>query len=242
MRYCIRCGNALSAGASFCHSCGAALKALVPETDETPVAVPVVETVFEVPAAEPVVETVEEPVVEPVTEEPAAEPVTEEPVPVVIPAHSDKDVLDERAFLDQTHRLLRWERKAWSISGKVFLIMGIVFAALFFLLGILMIAVNEGGDVAAFGAFFFTYALVFGCMFIAIGVINIITAGKIPQYTDTLYRDFRAAHTRCNSIGMIVFGYFFNTIALVFYVINFVRMKTNKAICKRILTRQGFPN
>ena len=234
MRYCIRCGNALSAGASFCHSCGAALKALVPETDETPVAAPaaapVVETVFEAPAAEPVVE----PVIE--------EPVAEEPVPVVIPTHSDKDVLDEKAFLDQTHRLLRWERKAWSISGKVFLIVGIVFAALFFLLGILMIALSEGSEVAAFGAVFFTYALVFGCMFVAVGIVNLKAAGKIPQYTDTLYRDFRAAHKRCNSIGMIVFGYFFNTIALVFYVINFVRMKTNKAMAQRILTRQGFTN
>lgn len=238
MRYCSRCGNALSVGASFCHSCGASLKALVPETDETPVAVPaaepVVETVFEEPAAEPVVE--------PIAEEPAAEPVTEEPV--VIPVNCDQDVRDEKAFLDQTHRLLRWERKAWSIAGKVYLISGIVIAALCFLMGIMVLAVSEGDEVGvAVGIIMlFMYGLIFGGMFIAVGVINIITAGKIPQYTDTLYKDFRAAHKRCNSIGMIVFGYFFNTIALVFYIINFVRMKCNKAVCKRILTRQGFPS
>lgn len=239
MRYCSRCGNALSVGASFCHSCGASLKTLVPEADETPVAVP---------AAEPVVETVSEepaPVMEePIAEEPTPAPAAEDPAPTVTPVNCDQDVRAEKAFLDQTHRLLRWERKAWSIAGKVYLIMGIVYAALFFLMGVLALAMSEGDEVGmAIGSvMIFLYCIVFGGLFIAIGVINIITAGKMPQYTDTLYKDFRAAHKRCNSIGMIIFGYFFNTIALVFYVINFVRMKCNKALCKRILARQGFPN
>lgn len=229
MRYCSHCGNALSVGASFCHSCGAPLKAFVPEADETPAAAPAAEDI----AAEPVVETVfEEPAAEPVFEEPAPEP-----EPVVIPAPSDKDIREEREFLEMTHRLLRWERKAWSIAGKVFLITGIIFAALFFLLGVIFLATGEG--IAVVGGVFFVYCLIFGGMFIAIGIVNIMAAGKIPQYTDTLYKDFRAANNRCNSIGMIVFGYFFNTIALVFHVINFVRMKTNKPMIDRILTRQG---
>ena len=77
-------------------------------------------------------------------------------------------------------------------------------------------------------------------------MLNIVLVEpEIPQNcgniarTCALYKDFRAAHKRCNSIGMIIFGYFFNTIALVFYVINFVRMKSNKAMAERILTRQG---
>lgn len=234
MRYCCHCGNPLSVGASFCHSCGAPLKALVPEADEAPVAVPVaepvVETVFEEPAAAPITE---EPVVEPFPEEPVAEP-----DPVVIPARSQGEVFEEKAFLDQTHRLLRWERKAWSIAGKVYLITGIVFAALFFLFGIIFAATGE--DMAPFSAFFFTFALEFGIIFIAVGIVNIKAAGKIPQYTDTLYKDFRAAHKRCNSIGLIVVAYLFNQVALVFYVINFVRMKTNKEMANRVLTRQGF--
>ena len=209
MRYCSYCGQPLNPGSAFCHHCGAALKAVVPEADEIPVQ--------EIP----------------VQEEPAPEKI----VTIEAPASDEKAIAEEKAFLEQTHRLLRWERKAWSIAGKVFLIMGIIFAALFFLMGIIFLAVGE--DVAFLGAVFFVYALIVGCMFIAIGIINIIAAGKIPQYTDTLYKDFRAAHKRCNSIGMIVFGYFFNTIALVFYVINFVRMKSNKAMAERILTRQG---
>ena len=208
MRYCSYCGQPLEPGSAFCHHCGAALKAVVPEADE----IPVQET--------------------PVQEEPAPEKI----VTIEAPASDEKAIAEEKAFLEQTHRLLRWERKAWSIAGKVYLIMGIIGTALFFLFGVIILAV--GNDIAPVGGVFIYCAFIFA-MIIAIGIINIIAAGKIPQYTNTLYKDFRAAHKRCNSIGMIVFGYFFNTIALVFYLINFVRMKSNKAMAERILTRQG---
>ena len=164
-------------------------------------------------------------------------PHAETPAPVVIPAPNRDDVLEEKEFLEQTNRLLRWERKAWSITGKVTLILGIVFAALYFLLGIIFAAIGE--DMAGLSAVFFIYALFFGLMLIAMGIVNIKAADKIPQYTDTLFKDFRAAHKRCGSIGMIIFCYFFNSISLVFFVINFVRMKTNKDMINRILTRQG---
>lgn len=233
MRYCIHCGNPLNPGASFCHTCGAALKAVVPEADETPVAAPVVE---EAPQAEPMEVCAAEPVAEePIAEEPVVvvEPAVNEPV--VLPASYDKDIRDEKKFLDNTHKFLRWEKKAWSISGKVLLIVGIVFAALFFLLGIIL-AATESPEV---GIVFLMYALIYGVMFIGIGIVNIKAAGKIDQYTETLYKNFSLANNRCNSIGMIIFCYFFNNIALVFFVINFVRMKCNKAMRERILKRQG---
>lgn len=228
MRYCIHCGNPLNPGASFCHTCGAALKAVVPEADETPVATPTVE---EAPQAEPVEACAAEPVAEEpvVVEEPAANE------PVVLTAPYDKDIRDEKKFLDETHKFLRWEKKAWSIAGKVFLIVGIVFAALFFLLGIILAAT----DSPEAGVIMLVYALVYGVMIIAIGIVNIKAAGKIDQYTETLYKNFSLANKRCNSIGMIIFCYFFNNVALVFFVINFVRMKCNKAMRERILKRQG---
>jgi hypothetical protein len=232
MRYCSRCGNALSVGASFCHCCGAELKNLVPEAEEAPKVAAAAESVVEVAAA-----PVAEPVVESAVEAVAEDPAVEETAPVVVPQHNREELKEEKEFLDMTHRLLRWERKAWSISGKVHLIVGIVFAALFFLLGILYMAL--GDELIAFSIVFFAYSLIFGCLIIALGIVNLKAADKIPQYTDTLYKDFRAAHKRCGSIGMIIFGYFFNTIALVFYIINFVRMKSCKKRIDRILTRQG---
>ena len=218
MRYCSHCGNALTAGASFCHHCGAALKVFVPEPEET---IPVAEE-HKIPV-----------VTEPESEETASESTQDAP-----PAPNRKEIQEEKAFLDQTCRLLRWERKAWSICGKVFLIAGIVFAALFFLLGVILLSIGE--DAAIVGSIFFVYCLIFGSIFIAVGIVNLAAAGKIPQYTDTLYKDFRAANQRCNSIGIIVLCYFFNTISLVFHLINFIRMKTSKSMINRILTRQGF--
>lgn len=227
MRYCSHCGNPLSPGASFCHTCGVPLKAVVPAADETPVEAPIAE-VEDTPAIQ----------AEETVEVPAAEPAAAEPV--VLNTSYDQDILEEKKFLEETHKFLRWERKAWSISGKVLLIFGIVFGALFLLMGIVFAAQGIENEGLPMGIMFFLYALIYGVMFIGIGIVNLTAAGKIPQYTDTMYKDFRAAHQRCGSVGMIVFGYFFNTIALIFYVINFVRMKSNKAMIARILARQGF--
>lgn len=242
MRYCCRCGNALSVGAAFCHSCGAALKAFVPAADEAPVAAPAAEEAV-TPVVEAVFEehVVEEPVVEepaaeaPVIEEPAAGESQPEPDPVAV-GGQDQQIKQERDFLDQTHRLLRWEKKAWTIGGTVFLIMGIALAVILCLVGVIFSIVidNPGPAILLIYA-----ALVYGIVFIAVGIVNMKAAGKIPQYTDTLYKDFRAANKRCNSIGMIVFCYFFGSVPLVFFVINFVRMKCNKALIGRILARQG---
>ena len=230
MRYCCYCGNPLTPGSSFCHTCGAALKAVVPEADEAPVATPVAEE-----AVAPVVDEVAAPVAEipAVVEAPA-------PAPVVVEPNFDKDVQDEKKFLEDTHKFLRWERTALSIAGKVHLIMGIAFAALFAIIaiGIGTAAGMDEGAIAS-AAIFFMNALLYGSMFIGLGIVNLKAADKIPQYTDTMYKDFRAAHKRCTSIGMIVFNYFFNTIALVFFVINFARLKSNRAMCDRIMTRQG---
>lgn len=234
MRYCSRCGNALSVGASFCHCCGAELKNLVPEVEETPVAAPAIEPVVEV-AAEPVAE----PVVEPVVEEPAAE----ETAPVVIPQHNPEELKEEKEFLDMTHRLLRWERKAWSISGKFYLIMGIVFAAYFGLFGLIFTITGFATDTveaAVIGLVIaIAYGWIIGGLFIATGIICRTLVKKIPQYTDTLYKNFSATHKRCNSVGMIVLCAIVNTIPLPFYLINFIRMKRNQELADRILTRQG---
>ncbi len=151
------------------------------------------------------------------------------------------DAREEQEFLDTTHRLLRWERTAWSITGKVFLILGIVIAALYGLIGfIALFAVMDGDESAFFAAFMgLFYGIFLGGMFIAIGIVSRIACNKIPQYLDSMYTDFLPTRDRCGSIGMIVFTALFNEIALVFFIINFVRMKSCKNIINRILSRQA---
>ena len=150
------------------------------------------------------------------------------------------DLREEQEFLDTTHRLLRWERRAWNILGTYLFIGGIMIVALCSILGFmgLILAVegdNTGADTIALSAI---YGLA-GILYIGWGALHKIAAGKINQYIDNLYNDFKPTEDRCGSIGMIVFAYFFNSIALVFFIINFVRMKTNKSIIQRILSRQA---
>lgn len=143
----------------------------------------------------------------------------------------------EQEFLETTHRLLRWEQKAWSIASKVFTIVGIVFVACFLLLSLIGIGISDevGGFLAVF---FIMYALIFGGMFIAFGIISRKACQKLPQYIDTVYTDFSLTYNRCNSVGMLVFSVFFGVVSPIFFIINFVRMKSNRALIENILTNQ----
>lgn len=172
----------------------------------------------------------------------------EKPVPVsvptcVVPAISHEDLKrEEQEFLDMTHRLLRWERKAWNIAFKVFLILGIVYAVLFTLMGIIGIFVAAGGDAESGGmliGFGFVYAIAFGSMFIAYGIVSKVAGQKLPQYLDSLYTDFSIAYKRCSSVGMLIFCIFCGVVSTVFFIINFVRMKSCRGVIERIMRNQN---
>lgn len=151
--------------------------------------------------------------------------------------NSTANIGKEQAFLDRTHRMLRWEQKAWRISGIVFIVLGILYAVLFLLLGIVAAAVGSYTE-AALSVMFFVYAILFGGMFLAIGIVNMVSAKKINYYLNSLYRDFGPTDKRCGSVGMIVFSAFFSNIALVFFVINFAFMKSGKETIAQIMARQ----
>ena len=148
---------------------------------------------------------------------------------------------EEQAFLETTHRLLRWERKAWSIASKVFIISGIVFSAifmLFVLIGIIAAIDGEyfGGMLVGIG---FVYTVIFGGMFIGIGIVNKKAGEKLPQYIDTVHTDFSIAYKRCDNVGMLVFTILFGVVSPIFFIINFARMKSSRATIERIMMNQN---
>lgn len=146
-------------------------------------------------------------------------------------------ISEEQEFLDLTHRLLRWERTAWSIAGKAFLIVGIVFAALFSLLGFIMFAVGDYVT-ETLGVVYLLYGVLFGSMFIALGIVNRKAADKIPFYMNNLYTDFRYTYDRCGSVGMLVFSVILGAISPIFFIINFARMKANSKLIQQIIEHQ----
>lgn len=167
---------------------------------------------------------------------------TEIPVGAVSPVFSQELLAKERTFLETTHRLLRWELKAWSIASKAFIITGIVFAAvfmLFFVIGLVSVIVSNssGGEILIVMGIL--YAIIYGGMFIALGIISKKAGQKLPQYIDTVYTDFSLAYNRCGSIGMLVFTVLFGAVSPIFFIINFVRMKSNRAVVERIIKSQS---
>ena len=169
-------------------------------------------------------------VVEPVVETvPIATPVQAGPVTTNLSS-------EDNEFIENTRHLLRWEQKAWKITGIVFAIMGGLFGGLFLLFAIIFLAV--GDEMAVMGVVYFVYALIYGTMFLGLGIVQLVAAKKIPRYLNTIDNEFEATAKRCGSVGMIVFSAFFGYVPLVFFVINFARMKSCSKTVKHIIAFQ----
>lgn len=140
----------------------------------------------------------------------------------------------ENDFMEKTYRFIRWERKALSITGMTFLIFGIIYTSFC----LLMLFISAAAEAPAVFATLFLFYSMFGTYFIAYGVVNIIARNKADKYLDGTYPYANQAFSRCGSIGMIVFNAIFNNIALIFYVINFVRIKNSTETVESIKNRE----
>ena len=227
---CPYCGNVLQDGSRFCNVCGAAL-----------VQQPVMQ-----PAPQPVMQPVPQPVppVQPVVQPPVqpapVPPVQPMPQQMMQPASQSTNTTQETTeFVETTRRLLRWERKAWNIFGTVMTIFAIAYAALFFFIGFIFFCVGaaESAEFVPMGIMYFFYGIYFAALMLPLGIVSLACGKKIPQYLDSMDRDFYPTAKRCNNVGMLVLGYLFNSIALVFILINFIRMKANKRLVESITGR-----
>lgn len=188
------------------------------------------ENVYAVEYTEPVCESevAEEAVcTENVYEEtPAEAPVA---VPYAIPAASQSDTYtaastkeEQQACLDNIYARLKNERLCWKIFG--FALMG--YAVLFSILGI-------------FQPILFLYVAL---LYLPVSIISFKMIAKVDFYMNSLYTDCEETVKRCSSVGMIVFGALFNTVAMIFIIINFVNVKNNEKILKEIKYNQDVYN
>ena len=84
------------------------------------------------------------------------------------------------------------------------------------------VTILAGAAVIGVGAFY----IGMGAMVVAFGIVNLVMASKINKYR--LSEESTVKHA--GSVGSIVFAAFFNEIALVFAIINFVTAKKNRAV------------
>ena len=150
---------------------------------------------------------------------------------------------EEQAFLDQTHRILKYERTALRIVGILYL----VFGGIFLLFGGLTVA---GLSNLVFDPDTLTYVAALGSGLAALllflcaltllpaGIVNLVAAAKIAPLMQGLYADIRSAQGHFESVGWIVLEFFFNPFALILLVINLLRIKAEKSVVKRITQNQ----
>ena len=147
--------------------------------------------------------------------------------PVAPSQYTDDGAARRQKLLDNFSLRLKWELKAWSIAEKVWCIMGGAFLGISLLMMIIGFAnIGDPGMVAL--PMSFSYLFV-GATYLGIGIVNSVLKSKVRKYMEGLYYDCGPAVTRGESIGMIVFNALFNTVALVFYLINFITVKEHRS-------------
>lgn len=84
------------------------------------------------------------------------------------------------------------------------------------------VAILASAGVIAFSAFY----IIFGVVLLAVAIVNLVMASKVGKYRYSEVLTVKHA----GSVGSIVLAAFFNEIALVFVIINFVYAKRNRAV------------
>ncbi len=138
----------------------------------------------------------------------------------------------DKACLDQFYQFLKWERLSWKIFGIVWLVLSIVLAAcgLIIMVSGAMTGYSYRLDMAVIGIIY----LMLGLLYLPIAIVNKVMVKKTHDCMKMLYIEPKTVLARCGSVGMIVLAAFFNNVALIFIIINFVRTKTNKEAIDRL--------
>ena len=151
----------------------------------------------------------------------------------------DVAIAEEIAFLYDVRRFIKYERISWKISAIVFTVCAGIFALLGMLICIAGLSV--GGYGGYYLAFFGTIYLIFGAaMYTTIAVIGFVMIKKCDKYNEfvDIGADVEPTIKRAGDVGMIVFSALFNAIAMIFIIINFVRIKSHPYIVSRIINRR----
>lgn len=152
------------------------------------------------------------------------------------------DDTEQKNFLSSLYNMLKWERNFWLIFAIIYL----VGAVIFFLLALIFSTVgsleaielmsNEEEVAFAFVALlYFIFALF---LYLPITIVNFVMTKKARKYRDMINYDLNTVVKRCDSIGLIVLGALFNQPALIFIIINFVRVKCKKKLIDQIINKQ----
>ena len=148
--------------------------------------------------------------------------------------------------LEKMKKFLGLEHFGWKVGGIVILASAgiLVFLSLILIISGI-VTISRSGDATTGAAPMYVF-LVLGIVYFIMaliallpcGIISLMMIKKVEYYQSTLDTDISIARKRCTSIGMIVFCVLFNTLAAVFYIINFILTKKNAAEFDKIEAEQ----
>ncbi len=145
---------------------------------------------------------------------------------------------EERSCLDNLRSMLRGEYLAWCISTWVLLGFTVLLVLFFCLFSAVFSSYMEPG-LPELGLLFALFALYLLVLLTPCIVVGFVMTSRSRYYLAHVYDRPEEVLARCGHAGIIVLGAFFNTIALVFIIINFVRCKTRRQVFERILARRS---
>ncbi|MGN0452447.1 MAG: hypothetical protein ACI4GZ_01445 [Ruminococcus sp.] len=240
---CNKCGCALDEGVNFCNQCGAHVKIQEAQDVINVTATPVEEPK---PAAETPVNSAPEsgeqnPQQSSNPYEGAENTKQQNAAYYTAPQNDMPPTSGDKAYqqkcLNSLNLHLKHERLCWRISSFVFL----AFTAMFVGIGMLMILAGiVSGEFAP--AVMGIWYIIVSTVYIPITVVGFIMVKKVDGYRSKLYTDAGPAIERSSSVGMIVFGAIFNTIAMVFIILAFVLVKSNRETFDEIKRNQDAYN
>jgi len=149
----------------------------------------------------------------------------------------------DKNVLDTFKKLLGLEHFGWKFGAIMVLICSVIFIIVSIVCIVLGASVPQGQtsvDLVGVGG------IVMGVVYLCVSLTALLPAAiicfimikKVEYYQSTIDTDINIARKRCTSVGMMVFCILFNTIAAVFFIINFVKTKNNAEAFDRIAERQ----
>lgn len=151
------------------------------------------------------------------------------------------DFEQEQKCLDTIVRMTKYQSVAYRISAIVLTVFAAIYNLIFFGIGLTFIFIGET-ELVALSLVYFMIVLFYTIAMLPILIFNFVMANKTASYYKNAYQDCTLAVNHLGHVGSIVIAALFNTIALVFEIIGFVEVKTNKDVIERIKMRQGVSN
>jgi len=217
MKYCVQCGNQMNDSDVFCMHCG---KKSIPMQAPSPEALPLHSQNQGIEETDPFE--------------------AEQDIPLYVNtvyeyAEYDPYIAEEKEFIDSYVKLLNTERVIWFVFGIIGLCVGalMLFSAFFS-----WIDISAGAEKTPENMMSLIYSLAYAIAYIPVGIVCIAISGSKRKVNNVIYDDIIPASEKAGSAGNIVLGGLFNTVAMIFAIINLVKTKSNKEMIARISARQ----